>query len=135
MDLPDRIRLGYERFNRRDWEVIAQGLPDQFEAIDHLDERRARGSHALERITKANADMAFADMKMDPVEILVLPERGELIEVLVRVATTATGEASRMPLADEVGQIWTFERGVPVRFEQFRTWADAQAAAAGSDPG
>jgi hypothetical protein len=129
VDLSDRIKLGYERFNRREWEAIAAGLPDDFEAVDHLDERRARGSDALQRITNANADMAFADMKMEPMETLVRPARGESVDVLVRVQTTATGEASGMPLTDEVGQIWTFERGVPVRFEQFRTWEDAERAA------
>ena len=129
MDLSDRIKLGYERFNRREWEAISAGLPDDFEAVDHLDERRARGSDALQRITNANADMAFADMKMEPMETLVRPARGESVDVLVRVQTTATGEASGMPLTDEVGQIWTFERGVPVRFEQFRTWEDAKRAA------
>ena len=43
VELGDRIRLGFERFNRRAWEAIARGLPEHFEAVDHLDERHARG--------------------------------------------------------------------------------------------
>jgi hypothetical protein len=31
-----------------------------------------------------------------------------------------------------VGQIWTFEHGIPARFEQFRTW-DETRRAAGAD--
>ena len=130
MEISDRIKLGYERFNRRDWETIARGLPEHFEAIDHLDEHRERGPDALMKITTANADTAFADMRMEPLEILIMPPRGEVVDVLVRVEATAVGGTSLLEVESEVGQIWTFEAGVPVRFEQFRTWQETQEAAA-----
>ena len=129
VDIAERIRLGYERFNRRDWETIARGLPQHFEAIDHMDEQRARGPNALMEITTANGDTAFAELRMEPVEIAVLPPRGEVVEALVKVFVTASGEASGVRLDSECGQIWTFERGVPVRFEQFRTWEETRRAA------
>jgi hypothetical protein len=129
VDLSDRIRLGYERFNRRDWETIARGLPDHFEAIDHLDAHRAHGPDALRTITTANADTAFADMRMEPAEVVVLPPRGEVVQVLVRVEATAIGGTSGLEIDSELGQIWTFDAGVPVRFEQFRTWEETRRAA------
>jgi hypothetical protein len=132
MEISDRIRLGYERFNRRDWETIARGLPDHFEAIDHLDERRAAGPNALKEVTTANGDTAFAELRMEPVEILTVAESADRVLAVVRVAATGSGENSGISVSGEVGQVWTFEHGIPVRFEQFRTW-DETRRAAGAD--
>jgi hypothetical protein len=129
VEIGDRIRLGFERFNRRDWDAVARGLPDEFEAIDHLDARRAVGPRALQEITTANADTAFAYLSMDPVEILVLPETNGRVEAVVRVVAKGSGESSGIDLEGEVAQIWTFADGVPMRFEQFRTWGEARRAA------
>jgi hypothetical protein len=129
MEIHERIRLGYERFNRRDWDAVARGLPETFEAVDHLDARSARGPNALREITTANADTAFPAMTMEPVEILVMPDPDGRERVLVRVIATGRGGTSGLEVQDEVGQIWTFEGGVPVRFEQFRTWEETQRAA------
>jgi hypothetical protein len=129
VNLADRIRLGFDRFNARDWDLIARGLPDRFEAVDHLDERRARGPDAFRQITTANGDQAFADLRMEPSEIIVLPAKGDRTDVLVRILASASGGTSGVPVDSEVAQVWTFERGVPVRFEQFRTWKEARTAA------
>jgi hypothetical protein len=129
VEIDERIRLGFERFNRRDWDAIARGLPDHFEAVDHLDERQARGPNAFEEITTANGDLAFEDLRMEPSEIVALPARGERVEVLVRILASASGGTSGVPVDSELAQIWTFEAGVPVRFEQFRTWDQARRAA------
>jgi hypothetical protein len=79
VDLGDRIRLGFDRFNARDWDLVARGLPEDFEAVDHLDERSARGPNALKEITTANGDVAFASLHMEPVEIHPLPADGERV--------------------------------------------------------
>jgi hypothetical protein len=129
VELGDRIRLGFERFNRRDWEAIARGLPEHFEAVDHLDERHARGPRAFEEITTANGDLAFEDLRMEPSEIVALPAPGDRVELLVRIFASASGGTSGVPVDSELAQVWTFERGVPVRFEQFRTWDEARRAA------
>jgi hypothetical protein len=129
VNLADRIRLGFDRFNRRDWEAIARGLPEDFEAVDHLDEQSARGPQAFREITTANGDLAFADLRMEPTEIVPLPARGDRVNVVVRILATASGGTSGVPVDSELAQVWTFESGVPVRFEQFRTWDEALAAA------
>ena len=129
MEIPDRVRLGYERFNRRDWETIARGLPDHFEAVDHLDERRAVGPNALKEVTTANGDTAFAQLLMEPMEILTVAVSAERVLAVVRVAAMGSGENSGISISGEVGQIWTFEHGIPVRFEQFRTWEETRRVA------
>jgi SnoaL-like domain len=129
VNVADRIRLGFDRFNRRDWEAIARGLPEHFEAVDHLDEQSARGPHAFREITTANGDLAFADLQMEPTEIVPLSAQGERVIVVVRILATASGGTSGVPVDSELAQIWAFESGVPVRFEQFRTWDEALAAA------
>ena len=131
MDPVDAIKRGFEHFNRRDWDTIARGLPDDFEAVDRapVDALRARGSYALRTITDANGDTAFADLRMEVVEALTVEPREGVLLVVVRVAATATGEGSGAPVEGEVGQIWTAEDGVLRRFEQFSTWDEARRAA------
>lgn len=131
MDYPDRIRLGYERFNARDWAAIARSLPEDFEAIDRaaVDERRLLGSDALRLITTSAGDVAFADLRMEAVEIEVLASGDDEVEVLVRVSATASGATSGAPVSSGIGHVWTFVEGAPQRFEQFRTWEDARRAA------
>jgi hypothetical protein len=129
VDLADRIRLGFERFNARDWDLVARGLPEDFEAVDHLDERSARGPNALREITTANGDVAFASLQMHPAEIHAFPADGERVQVVVRVLASASGGSSGVPVDSELAQVWTFDGGVPIRFEQFRSWDEALAAA------
>ena len=131
MDPGERIRLGYEHFNRRDWDAVARGLPDDFEAVDHVppDELRVRGPRALQSITEANGDAAFAGLTMKVIEAREI-ERGGLTHVVARVAARASGEASGVPLEGEIGQVWTFDGGLPKRFEQFRSWDEALASVA-----
>ena len=130
MDIGDSIRLGYERFNRRDWDAIARGLPEDFEAIDWvpIDELRTHGPRALEEITKANGDTAFADLRMDVVDVVTVTRDDGAVQALVRIAAAASGGASGAPVEAEIAQVWTFEAGVPKRFEQFRTWEEAEQA-------
>lgn len=131
MNIADRVRSGYEIFNRRDWDAVARGLPDDFEAIDHVavDERRARGPYALREITNAAGDSAFANLKMEALQIEVVSHEDSEVQAVVRVGASASGGRSGAPVSSEVGQIWTYEAGVPKRFEQFRTWEDACRAA------
>jgi hypothetical protein len=98
VNVADRIRLGFDRFNRRDWEAIARGLPEHFEAVDHLDEQSARGPHAFREITTANGDLAFADLQMEPTEIVPLSAQGERVIVVVRILATASGGTSGVPV-------------------------------------
>ena len=125
------MRRGYDLFNQRAWDRLARGFPEDFEAIDRVppDELRLRGPNALRQITEANGDTAFTDLRMEPLEIRVADPEGDVVQIAVRVRATASGEASGIDLQDEIGQTWTFEAGVAVRMEQFRTWDEALAAA------
>jgi hypothetical protein len=118
--LADRIRLCFELFNARDWDLVARGLPEEFEAVDHLDERSARGPTALKEITAAKRRCGLRQSPDEPLEIHSLPADGERVQVVVRVLASASSE---------LAQVWTFDGGVPIRFEQFRTWDEALAAA------
>ena len=131
MEIADRVRSGYEIFNRRDWDAIARGLPEDFEAVDHVavDERRARGPYALREITNAAGDSVFADMRMEVIEVDVVSNVNSVVHAIVRVRATASGGRSGAPVSGEVTQIWTYEADVPKRFEQFRTWDEARQAA------
>jgi ketosteroid isomerase-like protein len=131
VDLADRIRVGFERFNRRDWAGVSRGLPDDFEAVDHVppDELRAHGPDALRQITDANGDTAFADLRMQVLEVSIVGEDGDLVRAAVRVWAAGSGGSSGAPVEAEIAQLWTFRDGIAVRMEQFRTWEEALAAA------
>ena len=130
-DLEEWVRRGYAAFNRRDWEAIARGLPDDFEMLDHIppESSRRRGPNAMREVTDANADTAFADLQYEPVEVLVLEPEPDSYLVLVRVHATGSGGSSGAPVETEVAQIWTLRGGIAQRCEQFRTWDEARAAA------
>ena len=125
------VKRGLDAFNRRDWEAVARGLPEHFEVHDHVsvDDVVRRGPHALREVTAVNADNAFDGLLMEPLEVLAHePEPGVAI-VAVRVKATASGLASGAPVVAEMAQVWTLRDRVPQRFEQFRQWPDALAAA------
>ena len=132
MDAVDAIKRGFGHFNRRDWDAIARGLPEDFEAIDRapVDVLRARGPYALKTITDANGDTAFADLRMEVLEAFTVELRTDVVLVVVRVAASARGGESGAPVEGEIGQVWTFDGGVPRRCEQFPTWEQARRAAA-----
>ena len=132
MEIPERIRRGFDLFNRRDWDAVERGLPADFVAVDHIppDGREARGAGALREITQTGGDSAFADLEMEATDVkLVMKEEGRVLAV-VRVMSSASGGASDVPVGAEIAQVWTFENGVATRFEQFRTWDEAERAAA-----
>ena len=132
MEIPDRIRRGFDLFNERDWDTVQRGLPADFLAIDHVppDKREAHGPNAMREITEVNGDAAFADLRMEATDVkLVMKEEGRVVAV-VRVVSKASGGASDVPVDAEIAQVWTFENGVATRFEQFRTWDEAERAAA-----
>jgi SnoaL-like domain len=130
MEIADRVRSGYAIFNRRDWDAIARGLPEDFEAIDHVavDERHTRGPNALREITDAAGDSVFAGMKMEPLEVEVVGDGSGVVWAVVRVGASASGGRSGAPVSGEVWQVWTYEADVPKRFEQFLTREEARQA-------
>ena len=135
MSIEEAVARGYELFNEREWDRIARGLPEDFEAVDHVppDELRAHGPNALREITEANGDTAFADLRMEAAEVAVAGPEDGAMRVAVRVRAWASGGASGAPVSAEIGQLWVFEGGTATRMEQFRTWDEARAAA-GLDP-
>jgi len=131
VSIEEAIRRGFELFNARDWDRLARGFSPEFEAIDHVppDELRAHGPDALKQITDANGDAAFADLRMEAVEVRTARAGDDVVLVAVRVRAQASGGTSGVELQDEIGQTWTFRSGAPTRMEQFRSWDEAQSAA------
>jgi hypothetical protein len=131
VNVEEGIRRGYELFNRREWDRLARGFPEDFEAIDRVppDARHALGPGALREITEANGDNAFADLRMEATEVRVAVLDDGLTHAVVRVHAAGSGGASGAPVQGEVGQFWAFEGDRAIRMEQFRTWDEALAAA------
>jgi hypothetical protein len=131
VDLERAIRRGFELFNERNWDVLARGFPDDFEATDHIppDGLRTRGPYALREITEAAGDRAFADLRFEPLEIITDERPPNGANVRVRVATKGSGGSSGVPVQAEIAQLWRYEGGIPKRMDQYRTWDEACRAA------
>jgi hypothetical protein len=125
------MKAGFAAFNRRDWDAIARGLPDDFEFHDKVppDALVMRGPYAMRDVTEANGDLAFAGLVMEVAALETIELDGDRTQILVRVRTSAAGGHSETPVSAELGQLWTLVDGAPIRAEQFRSWAEAHAAA------
>ena len=66
---------------------------------------------------------------MEVIEIAIFPGADDSALVVVRRGGEGERRDSGVPVDAGIGQVWTFTRGVATRFEQFRTWKDAQQAA------
>jgi hypothetical protein len=116
-----------DAFNRRDWDVVLEGLPEEFEwhfpagVIDRAEP--ARPAQLREAVTDLVSQ--FRELEAEPLE-LVEPAPGSFVaRLLVRGAGSSSGASIRLELA----QIWDFDGDLPVRVREFASFSDALAAA------
>jgi hypothetical protein len=116
-----------DAFNRRDWDGVLNGLPDDFQwhfpagVIDRAEPARpAQLRQAVDDLVSQ-----FRDLKAEPLEI-VEPAPGSFV---VRLRATGAGSASGAPIQLELAQVWDFDGDTPVRVREFASFSDALAAA------
>ena len=116
-----------DAFNRRDWDAVLQGLPEEFEwhfpagVIDRAEPARPA------QLKQAVADLVaqFRDLEAEPLE-MVEPAPGAFV---VRLRASGAGSASGASIELELAQVWDFDGDVPVRVREFVSFSDALAAA------
>ena len=108
------VALGYELFNRGDWESTLDGLHEDVEWVDHPDLLEAdthRGREAVREFWRRFFE-AWESARMDPEEIV---EQGDVVRV--RVHFTGHGRVSGLETDFRYDAFWTFRGGLIARVE------------------
>ena len=116
-----------DAFNRRDWDGVLEGLPEDFEwhfpagVIDRAEP--AKPAQLRDAVTDLVSQ--FRELEAEPLEI-VEPASGSFV---VRLRVRGAGAASGASILFELAQVWDFDGDVPLRVREFTSFADALAAA------
>jgi ketosteroid isomerase-like protein len=120
------LRHAFEAFTKGDFDTVSEFIDPSLEVDDRIliePNPTERGIDAL----IANAAMvkeAFGDVSWKPEEIVELGD-----QILVRVHVEGSGRSTKLPMDDDIGQLYTIRDGRAVKVEIFRTWAEAREAA------
>ena len=120
----EAIRRAFAAFEEGDLKTILGFIDPSFEINDRVvGSPTERGPDALVA-NAANVREVFGDVSWESREVVDLDER-----VLVRVHVTGSGEYTSLPIADDVGHIYTLKEGKAIKLDIFRTWKEALKAA------
>jgi ketosteroid isomerase-like protein len=112
----ETLRLGYEAFNRRDWDAAFRGAdPDiEFKTADRVTNPGTyRGAEEVRRFFEDLFE-PFEEVVSEPQEFF---QRGNQIVVFVTVRSRPTGSTG--VVENRIGHLWTMQNGKVVRFEIF----------------
>jgi ketosteroid isomerase-like protein len=127
------LRQGYEAGNRRDFDLLLLGLDPEIEF--HFDASRVggfippdlpgvhRGHEGYLRVWKA-ADEAIDDFKVEPEEVIDFADR-----LFVAIRQTGHGTSSGIPVDQSIFQVFTLQRGLVIRLQDFIDRDEALQAA------
>jgi ketosteroid isomerase-like protein len=119
------LRRGFDAVRRGDLEAAADMLDPSFEIGARLVPEGRTGARGPEALL-ANVNEVrevFGDVTWEPLEIVDLGDR-----ILVRVLLEGTAEHTALPIAEEIGHVYTFRDGRATRLDIYRSWAEAQRA-------
>ena len=124
------LRRGFDAVRRGDLGAAADMLDPSFEIGERLvPETRpdVRGPEAL-LANVAEIREVFGDVTWEPLEFVDVGDR-----LLVRVLLEGTAEHTALPIAEEIGHVYTFREGRATRLDIYRSWAEAQRAGGWSE--
>ena len=112
----EKLRVGYEAFNRGDWDAATR--------LAHPDFELQTADRAVNRGTYQGAEAArrfFEDLFEPFEEIVIEPEefheRGDQIAVFLRVRLRPTGSSAFVE--NRIGHLWTMREGKVARLAVF----------------
>jgi uncharacterized protein len=120
------LRVGYEAFNRGDWDAAARFAHPEFElkTADRVPNPGTyRGPEEARRFFE-DLFAPFEEMVVEPEEFF---ERGDQIAVFVLVRLRPTGSSAQVE--NRIGHLWTMREGKASRLEVFPRREDALEAA------
>lgn len=124
----ERIRIGYEAFNRGDFDNALAGMDPEIEwhVLDLLPETETyRGPAAVREFWETWSE-SFEDFHVEPEEMI---DAGDKVVVVIRVRGRGRGSGAEVE-TPSFSQVWTLRDGRPIRVEMFQS-RDAALEAAG----
>ncbi|OLE36659.1 MAG: hypothetical protein AUG48_06725 [Actinobacteria bacterium 13_1_20CM_3_68_9] len=122
----ETLRLGYEAFNRGDWDTPTRFAHPEFE-LQTADRVVSPGTYrGAEEARRFFEDLfePFEEVTVDPEQFF---EHGDQIAVFVRVRLKPT--RSNALVENRIGHLWTMREGKATRLEVFPRREDALEAA------
>jgi ketosteroid isomerase-like protein len=122
----ETLRLGYEAFNRGDWDTPTRFAHPEFElktADRALNRGTYRGAQAATRFFRDLFE-PFEEVTIEPEEFF---QRGDQIAVYLRARLRPAG--STAVVENRIGHLWTMREGKATRLEVFPRREDALEAA------
>jgi uncharacterized protein len=118
----ERLRQGYENFNRGEFDAVLENFHPDVEVHDRQEVPDPRDYEGLEGARQAFASVLemFDEYEIVPVEFI---ERGE--RVLVVAHQRGRGQASGATVESEIVHVWTVRDGRSVDLRAFSTKQDA----------
>jgi ketosteroid isomerase-like protein len=117
------LQRAFAAFTAGDMETVGELIDPEFEVDDRVVPEASptrRGAEALAENAEQVKE-AFGDVAWEPREVIDLDDR-----ILVRVHVTGKGQATALPIATEVGHVYTMRNGKAVRLVILRTWEEAK---------
>jgi ketosteroid isomerase-like protein len=122
----EKLRVGYEAFNRGDWDAATRLAHPDFE-LQTADRAVNRGTyHGAEAARRFFEDLfePFEEIVIEPEEFY---ERGDQIAVFLRVRLRPTGSSAFVE--NRIGHLWTMREGKIARLAVFPRREEALEAA------
>ena len=122
----ETLRLGYEAFNRGDWDAAARFAHPEFE-LQTADRVVNPGTYrGTEEVRRFFEDMfePFEEVVVEPEEFF---ERGDQIVAFLLVRLRPTGSSA--VVENRIGHLWTMRDGKAARLQVFPKREDALEAA------
>ena len=123
----ERVREGYEAFNRGDLDVAVGDMdPDiEWHVMGDLPEGETyRGHEGVRRFWETWQE-AFEDFHVEPEELI---DAGDKVVVVIKVSGRGRGSGAQVE-TPSFPQVWTLRDGRPVRVEMYRSRSEALRAA------
>jgi ketosteroid isomerase-like protein len=122
----ETLRVGYDAFNRGDWEAVLNFAPPGFE-LETTDRVTNPGTYrGREEARRFLEDLfePFEEVVVEPEQFL---ENGDMILVLVRVRSRPSGSSAVVD--NRIAHLWTVEDGAIVRMQIFAARSEGFEAA------
>ncbi len=124
----ETLRIGYEAFNRGDWQALERMLDPDIEmdlSEVFLDRPRLHGTDELRAFFASEIPETWGGFQAEPVELIDATDD----QILVIVGVTGRGRRSGLETAGQFGHLWTFREGLLLRMRAYRDAREALEAA------
>lgn len=125
----ERLRAGYDAFNRGDFDAVLRNFDPDVEFRDRSEVPDPRTYHGHRGVLWqfTTIDSEFKDYRIEPLDFEVVGEE----HLVATVHQSGTGRASGVPVEETLFHLWRLEGGRVVDMRAFSSREEAVRAIAG----